>query len=192
MTPLERGQLMSDEQYLEAIESYGDEFDARMGAEAIHEMLHTLELQKEVVQVREGINATSSEAKIKRLSKRLKLIEAFLESGNRPEWMVMTVLPVLPPDLRPLVPLDFHSGTRMPHQEGGVHSAIWGRRHAHYLARLDSAELCQPPLHPAWARPRIAEADSGLPQCENWCFSVSRQPRPVEYTYALSRGGVEQ
>ena len=106
MTPLERGQLMTDEQYLEAIESYGDEFDARMGAEAIHEMLRTLDLQKEVVLVREGIDGTSSEAKVKRLSKRLKLIEAFIESGNRPEWMVMTVLPVLPPDLRPLVPLD--------------------------------------------------------------------------------------
>jgi DNA-directed RNA polymerase subunit beta' len=106
MTPLERGQLLTDEQYLEAIESYGDEFDARMGAEAIHEMLRTIDLQKDVVEVREGINGTTSEAKIKRLSKRLKLIEAFLESGNRPEWMVMTVLPVLPPDLRPLVPLD--------------------------------------------------------------------------------------
>ncbi|MBM4196694.1 MAG: DNA-directed RNA polymerase subunit beta' [Gammaproteobacteria bacterium] len=106
MTTLERGQLMTDEQYLEAIESYGDEFDARMGAEAIFQMLHTLDLSKEVVQVREGISNTSSEAKIKRLTKRLKLIEAFLESGNKPEWMVMTVLPVLPPDLRPLVPLD--------------------------------------------------------------------------------------
>ena len=106
MTPLERGQLMTDEQYLEAIESYGDEFDARMGAEAIHEMLRTLDLQKEVILAREGIDGTSSEAKVKRLSKRLKLIEAFIESGNRPEWMVMTVLPVLPPDLRPLVPLD--------------------------------------------------------------------------------------
>ncbi len=106
MTPLTRGQLMTDEQYLEAIESYGDEFDARMGAEAIHEMLKTIDLQKEIVEVRDSINGTSSEAKIKRLSKRLKLIEAFIESGNRPEWMVMTVLPVLPPDLRPLVPLD--------------------------------------------------------------------------------------
>ncbi len=106
MTPLERGQLLTDEQYLEAIESHGDEFDARMGAEAIHKMLRTLDLQKEVVKVREEIDGTTSEAKIKRLSKRLKLIEAFLESGNHPEWMVMTVLPVLPPDLRPLVPLD--------------------------------------------------------------------------------------
>ncbi|GMW08120.1 MAG: DNA-directed RNA polymerase subunit beta' [Gammaproteobacteria bacterium] len=106
MTPLERGQLLTDEQYLEAIESHGDEFDARMGAEAIHQMLRTLDLQKEMVRVREDIDGTTSEAKIKRLSKRLKLIEAFIESGNHPEWMVMTVLPVLPPDLRPLVPLD--------------------------------------------------------------------------------------
>ncbi len=106
MTPLERGQLMTDEMYLEAIEQYGDEFDARMGAEAVREMLSTIDLQREVLQVREDINATRSETKIKRLSKRLKLLESFIESGNKPEWMVMTVLPVLPPDLRPLVPLD--------------------------------------------------------------------------------------
>ncbi|MDP7661323.1 MAG: DNA-directed RNA polymerase subunit beta' [Gammaproteobacteria bacterium] len=106
LTTLERGQLMTDEQYLEAIEEYGDEFDAAMGAEAVHEMLSTIDLQSAVLQVREDINATSSETKIKRLSKRLKLLEAFLESGNKPEWMVLTVLPVLPPDLRPLVPLD--------------------------------------------------------------------------------------
>ena len=106
MTPLERGQLLTDEQYLEAVEQHGDEFDARMGAEAVHQMLRTIDLAREVVQVREGIAGTSSETKIKRLSKRLKLVEAFLESGNHPEWMVMTVLPVLPPDLRPLVPLD--------------------------------------------------------------------------------------
>ena len=106
MTPLERGQLMTDEMYLEAIEQYGDEFDARMGAEAVREMLGTIDLQREVLQVREDINGTRSETKIKRLSKRLKLLESFIESGNKPEWMVLTVLPVLPPDLRPLVPLD--------------------------------------------------------------------------------------
>ena len=106
MTPLERGQLLTDEMYLEAIEQYGDEFDARMGAEAVREMLMTLDLQREMLQVREDIGATRSETKIKRLSKRLKLIESFIESGNKPEWMVLTVLPVLPPDLRPLVPLD--------------------------------------------------------------------------------------
>ncbi len=106
MTPLERCQLLSDEGYLDAIEQYGDEFDARMGAEAVFEMLRTMDLRAEVMKVREEIDGTNSETKIKRLSKRLKLLESFLESGNRPEWMVLTVLPVLPPDLRPLVPLD--------------------------------------------------------------------------------------
>ena len=106
LTTLERGQLMTDEQYLEAIEEFGDEFDAAMGAEAVHEMLSTIDLERAVVDVREEINGTNSETKIKRLSKRLKLLEAFLESGNKPQWMVLTVLPVLPPDLRPLVPLD--------------------------------------------------------------------------------------
>src|SRR5579859_2889423 len=106
MTPLERGQLMTDDSYLEAMGEYGDDFDARMGAEAIYEMLKTIDLSKEVSTLREEIAGTNSESKIKRLAKRLKLMESFLESGNRPEWMVMTVLPVLPPDLRPLVPLD--------------------------------------------------------------------------------------
>ncbi len=106
MTELERGQLLTEEQYLEAIEKYGDEFDARMGAEAIRELLRTLDLREEVVKVREEIANTNSETKLKKLTKRLKLMEALLESGNRPEWMVLTVLPVLPPELRPLVPLD--------------------------------------------------------------------------------------
>jgi DNA-directed RNA polymerase subunit beta' len=106
MTPMQRGQLLTDEMYLEAIEEHGDEFDARMGAEAVFELLHTMDLKAEVIKVREDMGATSSETKLKRLSKRLKLIESFIESGNKPEWMVMTVLPVLPPDLRPLVPLD--------------------------------------------------------------------------------------
>ncbi len=106
MTPLQRGQLLSDEAYLEAIEEHGDEFDARMGAEAVYELLRTLDLATETVKVREEMAGTSSETKIKRLSKRLKLLESFVESGNKPEWMVLTVLPVLPPDLRPLVPLD--------------------------------------------------------------------------------------
>jgi DNA-directed RNA polymerase subunit beta' len=106
MTQLQRGQLLTDEMYLEAIEQHGDEFDARMGAEAVYELLKSLDLQQEVLKVREEILGTNSETKIKRLTKRLKLLESFIESGNKPEWMVMTVLPVLPPDLRPLVPLD--------------------------------------------------------------------------------------
>jgi DNA-directed RNA polymerase subunit beta' len=106
MTSLQRGQLLTDEMYLESIEEHGDEFDARMGAEAVHELLKSMDLPSEVVKVREEMANTNSETKIKRLSKRLKLIEAFMESGNKPEWMVLTVLPVLPPDLRPLVPLD--------------------------------------------------------------------------------------
>ncbi|MGA2862749.1 MAG: DNA-directed RNA polymerase subunit beta' [Steroidobacteraceae bacterium] len=106
MTPMQRGQLLTDEMYLEAIEEHGDEFDARMGAEAVYELLRTMDLKAEVIKVREDMGATASETKLKRLSKRLKLIESFIESGNKCEWMVMTVLPVLPPDLRPLVPLD--------------------------------------------------------------------------------------
>ena len=106
MTSLQRGQLLTDEMYLESIEEHGDEFDARMGAEAVHELLKSMDLPSEVVKVREDMANTNSETKIKRLSKRLKLIEAFIESGNKPEWLVLTVLPVLPPDLRPLVPLD--------------------------------------------------------------------------------------
>src|SRR5574337_908337 len=106
MTPLERGQLLSDESYLEAIEEHGDDFDARMGAEAVYELLKSIDLEKEAAKLREDIADTHSETKIKRLAKRLKLMESFIESGNKPEWMVMTVLPVLPPDLRPLVPLD--------------------------------------------------------------------------------------
>ncbi len=106
MTPLERGQLLTDDQYLEAMETYGDEFDAKMGAEAIYDMLKHVDLATELSQLREDIAATNSETKIKRLTKRIKLVEAFLDSGNRPEFMILTVLPVLPPDLRPLVPLD--------------------------------------------------------------------------------------
>jgi DNA-directed RNA polymerase subunit beta' len=106
MTTLERGQLLSDEAYLEAIEEFGDEFDARMGAEAIRELLRSLDLDQERTKLREDIDATNSETKLKKLGKRLKLVEAFVESGNKPEWMVMTVLPVLPPELRPLVPLE--------------------------------------------------------------------------------------
>ena len=102
----ERGQLLSDEMYLEAVEQYGDDFEAKMGAEAVYELLMQLDLKHESETLRGEIAATNSETKLKRLTKRLKLVESFISSGNQPEWMVMTVLPVLPPDLRPLVPLD--------------------------------------------------------------------------------------
>jgi DNA-directed RNA polymerase subunit beta' len=106
LTSLDRGQLLSEEAYLDALEEYGDEFNVRMGAEAILDLLRTIDLPAEVNQLREQINETNSETKIKKLTKRLKLMESFLHSGNRPEWMVLKVLPVLPPELRPLVPLD--------------------------------------------------------------------------------------
>lgn len=106
MTELERGQLLNDEAYLDAMEQYGDEFDARMGAEAIRDLLRQVTLEDEIKNLREELPTTNSETKIKKITKRLKLLEAFYDSGNKPEWMIMDVLPVLPPDLRPLVPLD--------------------------------------------------------------------------------------
>src|SRR6202041_3930286 len=84
MTSMQRGQLLTDELYLEAIEEHGDEFDARMGAEAVYELLKSIELPVEVIKVREEMASTSSETKLKRLSKRLKLLESFIESGNKP------------------------------------------------------------------------------------------------------------
>ena len=106
MTQLERGQLLTEDGYLEAVEQYGDDFDAKMGAEAIHELLSSIDIEVEIQELRSEIPQTKSETKLKKLSKRLKLLEAFQRSGNKPQWMVMEVLPVLPPDLRPLVPLD--------------------------------------------------------------------------------------
>ena len=106
-TSLKSQQLLTEEEYRQARDQFGEAaFEADMGAEAVREMLMTIDLQREILQVREDMDATRSETKIKRLSKRLKLLESFIESGNKPEWMVLTVLPVLPPDLRPLVPLD--------------------------------------------------------------------------------------
>jgi DNA-directed RNA polymerase subunit beta' len=106
MTDLEKGSLLTDEQYTNAIESWGDEFKAKMGAEAIYDLLKDINLNKQLVQFHEDIESTRSVTKIKRLSKRIKLFDSFVKSGNRPEHMIMTVLPVLPPELRPLVPLD--------------------------------------------------------------------------------------
>jgi DNA-directed RNA polymerase subunit beta' len=106
MTTLERNQLLNDEQYFEAMEEFGDEFEAKMGAEAIQALMMDIALEPEIAHIREEIPNTNSETKIKKLSKRLKLLEAFFHSGNKPQWMVLEALPILPPDLRPLVPLD--------------------------------------------------------------------------------------
>ncbi|HDR1289643.1 TPA: DNA-directed RNA polymerase subunit beta', partial [Pasteurella multocida] len=106
MTDLEKGQLLTEEQYLDAEDRWGDEFDAKMGAEAIQALLRDMDLPQECENLREELQETNSETKRKKITKRLKLLEAFIQSGNKPEWMVMSVLPVLPPDLRPLVPLD--------------------------------------------------------------------------------------
>jgi DNA-directed RNA polymerase subunit beta' len=106
LTPLEPWQLLSEEEYLDALDEYGDEFEAQMGAEAIKKMLQSIDLDSEATSLREQMDATNSETKQKKISKRLKLIDSFLQSGNKPEWMILDVLPVLPPELRPLVPLD--------------------------------------------------------------------------------------
>ena len=106
MTELSERQLLTEEQYMDALTQYGDDFTAKMGAEAILDLLKQINLEEELKAVREALDSTSSESNRKKFAKRLKLIESFINSGNKPEWMILTVLPVLPPDLRPLVPLD--------------------------------------------------------------------------------------
>jgi len=106
LTSLEKYQLLDDEDYYKALEEFGDEFVAKMGAEAVQDLLKDIDLDLEIDELREAIPQTGSETKLKKMSKRLKLLEAFRDSNNKPEWMVMTILPVLPPDLRPLVPLE--------------------------------------------------------------------------------------
>ncbi len=106
MTDLETGDILTEEEYIDAYDQYGDEFKAGMGAEAVKLLLEELDIEEEIRILREEIPQTNSETKLKKISKRLKLLEAFKASGNKPEWMIMDVLPVLPPDLRPLVPLE--------------------------------------------------------------------------------------
>ena len=106
MTPLKRGQIMSEDDFLAKTEEYGDDFRAVMGAEAVRELLRTIDINREIETLRADLQATSSDAKIKKISKRLKVLEGFQKSGIKPEWMILEVLPVLPPELRPLVPLD--------------------------------------------------------------------------------------
>lgn len=106
MTPLTRGQLLTEDDYLAKVEEYGDEFVALMGAEGIRGLLRSIDIASEIERLRSELETTGSEAKIKKIVKRLKVLEAFTQSGIKPDWMIMEVLPVLPPDLRPLVPLD--------------------------------------------------------------------------------------
>ncbi|NCV38246.1 MAG: DNA-directed RNA polymerase subunit beta' [Betaproteobacteria bacterium] len=106
MTPLTKGQLLTEDDYHAKIEEYGDEFEAVMGAEGVKQLLATLDINADVEALREELGSTNSEAKIKKIAKRLKVLEAFQKSGIKPEWMILDVLPVLPPELRPLVPLD--------------------------------------------------------------------------------------
>src|SRR5512135_1415765 len=106
LTPLKRCQLLTEDDYLAKVEEYGDDFSAAMGAEGVRALLRAIDLKREIETLRKDLDETSSDAKIKKLAKRLKVLEAFNKSGIKPDWMVMEVLPVLPPELRPLVPLD--------------------------------------------------------------------------------------
>jgi DNA-directed RNA polymerase subunit beta' len=107
LTPLQPFQLLSEEEFMDAQDEYGeDAFTAGIGAEAVREILINMDLEKECAQIREDMQETGSELKLKKYAKRLKLLENFMTSGNRPEWMILTVVPVIPPELRPLVPLD--------------------------------------------------------------------------------------
>ena len=106
MTPLNRAQLLTEDDYLAKLEQYGDDFQADMGAEGIRELLKSLDVNHEIDKLRKELETTGSDTKIKKIAKRLKVLEAFHKSGIKPEWMILEVLPVLPPELRPLVPLD--------------------------------------------------------------------------------------
>ncbi len=106
LTPLNRAQLLTEDDYLAKLEQHGDDFSASMGAEGIRELLKALDVPHEIEKLRKELEATGSDTKIKKIAKRLKVLEAFHKSGIKPEWMILEVLPVLPPELRPLVPLD--------------------------------------------------------------------------------------
>ncbi|MDR0588906.1 MAG: DNA-directed RNA polymerase subunit beta', partial [Burkholderiales bacterium] len=106
MTSLNRGQLLTEDDYQAKYDQYNGDFQASMGAEGIRDLLKSLNIVNEAETLRKELEATQSEAKVKKIAKRLKVLEAFLKSGIKPEWMILEVLPVLPPELRPLVPLD--------------------------------------------------------------------------------------
>ncbi|HEY5719503.1 MAG TPA: DNA-directed RNA polymerase subunit beta', partial [Gammaproteobacteria bacterium] len=106
LTPLKRAQLLTEDDYLAKVEEFGDDFSATMGAEGVRALLRSLDMNREIDNLRKDLEATSSDAKIKKIAKRLKVLEGFKASNIKPDWMIMEVLPVLPPELRPLVPLD--------------------------------------------------------------------------------------
>ena len=106
MTPLTRGQLLTEDDYIAKSEEFGDEFTAVMGAEGVKDLLRSINIASEIERMAADMESTGSEAKIKKIAKRLKVLEAFQKSGIKPEWMILNILPVLPPELRPLVPLD--------------------------------------------------------------------------------------
>ena len=107
LTSLTKGQLLTEEDYDSALDEFGDEsFEVSIGAEAIKKILIEMDLEEEIIKIREDLIKTGSEIKRKKLVKRLKLVESFIESGAKPEWMILEVIPVIPPELRPLVPLD--------------------------------------------------------------------------------------
>ena len=105
-TPLRKMELLSDEKYQEYMEQYGGKFSAKIGAEAIYDLLKETDLEKLIAQLQREVKATKAEQSQKKILKRLRIVEAYKKSGNRPEWMILTMIPVIPPDLRPLVPLD--------------------------------------------------------------------------------------
>ena len=107
LTELKKGQLLTEDEFIKAQEKYGEDgFTAGIGAEAVREILLSIDLEAERKKLRESLKSIKSKVTEERTLKRLKLIESFIDSGNKPEWMILTTVPVIPPELRPLVPLD--------------------------------------------------------------------------------------
>ena len=140
-TPLVQRQLLTEEMYYDSLDEYGDDaFEAKMGAEALQYILSNIKLEKEAVNLREDSEKTTSEIKLKKISKRLKLIESFINSGNKPEWMILNILPILPPDLRPLVPLD--GGRFATSDLNDLYRRVINRNNRlHRLLSLDAPEI---------------------------------------------------
>ncbi|HKL48086.1 MAG TPA: DNA-directed RNA polymerase subunit beta', partial [Desulfuromonadales bacterium] len=105
-TPLQTGQMLTEDKYVEAMDEYAGQFTAGMGAESVQELLNSIDLEELAGELRAEMREAASEAKRKKIAKRLKVADSFIASGNRPEWMILETIPVLPPELRPLVPLD--------------------------------------------------------------------------------------